>query len=473
MKKIIVVLFAFIAIGSVHGQQLGTPTPLQQILNALPAIPIAGRSLKFEFGGTAWVAKLNGENLLAGTVETVDVSGGSILTLKQTHIWAGAAGRAAGGVLGGALGGVVGSLAATWVATPGPEIVLDYNNGTLSAASDARIAEARSTGGAPTTASSATAAGAASSGLRAAEAAIAAANAAMETRAAETRLAEALVAAEAKAAETREAERRATEARSANSSESNIRLADARAAEARAAEALAVAEARMAEARAIEAREAERRMTEASTAAEGRTAETLAEVRSPSAAAAETPAPREQAELTAGKLSFKGSLGAIFGFTSYAWTESYDNGNIKNYYVTYLNVIMPTWNLRLLFPFENKLRIGLGFEGAFTIGKIEVVSNDAYMTMYGTLAPYAIVGYNNAYLHIGYDFGFGGLYIAPSFTINKHLMLGVPMTLLGSNRNPSIGAIVSPVDNYDSWYGHYTFEGKLLYQIGVSIQYVF
>jgi len=148
MKKIIVVLFALVTIGSVSGQQLGIPTPLQRILNELPAIPIAGRNLKFQFGGTTWIATVNGENALAGTVETVDISGGSILTLKQTHVWAAAAGRAVGGLLGGgALGGAVGSLASTWVATPGPEIVLDYNSvgprATLSMASEARIAEAR------------------------------------------------------------------------------------------------------------------------------------------------------------------------------------------------------------------------------------------------------------------------------------------------------------------------------------------
>ncbi|MDR2575902.1 MAG: hypothetical protein LBC52_05605, partial [Treponema sp.] len=67
MKKIIMVLFAFITVRSAFGQQLGTPTPLQRILNELPAIPIAGRNLKFMFGGTTWIATVNGENVLAGT----------------------------------------------------------------------------------------------------------------------------------------------------------------------------------------------------------------------------------------------------------------------------------------------------------------------------------------------------------------------------------------------------------------------
>jgi hypothetical protein len=279
MKKIVAVLFAFITVGSAFGQQLGAPTPLQRILNDLPAIPIAGRNLKFIFGGTTWIATVNGENVLAGTVESLDIDGGSILTLKQTHIWAAAAGRAVSGVLGGALGGAIGSVANVWVATPGPEIVLDYNSSgpraSFSLASEARIAEARAAGvrtaealAMGTLSAVAGAVGVPQSGIREAEAFIAAANAAMEARAAETRLAEALVAAEAKAAEAREAERLVTVARSAaNPNDSNIRLAEARAAEARAAEALATAEARMAEVRVAEARETERRATEASVVA--------------------------------------------------------------------------------------------------------------------------------------------------------------------------------------------------------------
>jgi hypothetical protein len=278
MKRIVAVLFALVTVGSAFGQQLGAPTPLQRILNDLPAIPIAGRSLKFQFGGTTWIATVNGENVLAGTVESVDINGGSILTLKQTHIWAAAAGRAVGGLLG-PLGGAVGSLASTWVATPGPEIVLDYNSAgpraSFSLASEARIAEARASGvrtaealAMGTLSAVAGAAGVPQAGIREAEALIAAANAAKEARAAETRLAEALVAAEARASEAREAERLAAVARSApNPNESGIRLAEARAAEARAAEALATAEARMAEVRASEAQAAERRAAEASVVA--------------------------------------------------------------------------------------------------------------------------------------------------------------------------------------------------------------
>jgi len=137
------------AVIPVYAQQLGTPTQLQKTLNELPAIPIAGKNLKFLFGGSNWIATANGENVLAGTVETVDINGGSILTLKQTHVWAGAAGNAVAGRLG-PFGKAVSSATNTWVATSGPEMILDYNNSgqraTLSKASEERIAEARTAG---------------------------------------------------------------------------------------------------------------------------------------------------------------------------------------------------------------------------------------------------------------------------------------------------------------------------------------
>jgi hypothetical protein len=146
MKKIITVLFAFLAAGSIYAQHLGAPTELQKDLNELPAIPIAGKNLKFVFGGTTWVASVNGANVMAGTVEILDVDGGSILTLKQTHIWGAAVvGEAVTGKLG-ILGKAVSKATNTWVATPGPDIVLDYSTEprpTLSLASEERIVEAR------------------------------------------------------------------------------------------------------------------------------------------------------------------------------------------------------------------------------------------------------------------------------------------------------------------------------------------
>ena len=130
--------------GSNGAQQPGTPapgvaTPLQIILNALPAIPIAGNSLKFQFGGDRWTATVNGQNFSAGTIESEDTDSGSLLTLKQTHIWPGAVGKTAGRIAnripgasaaGGALntaGNIAGAVGP--IEASGPVIVLEYKAG--------------------------------------------------------------------------------------------------------------------------------------------------------------------------------------------------------------------------------------------------------------------------------------------------------------------------------------------------------
>ena len=85
----------------------GVPAVLQPVLNSLPAISIAGNSLKFEFSGENWLAKVNGRNFLEGTITSVNTEEGSILTLKQTHTYV--AGRR--------------------VNTPGSDIILEYKKG--------------------------------------------------------------------------------------------------------------------------------------------------------------------------------------------------------------------------------------------------------------------------------------------------------------------------------------------------------
>ena len=120
-------------------QQSGMPMQMQTILNALPAIPIAGNNLKFQFDNDKWTATVNGENFSAGTIEREDTNDGSILTLKQTHIWPGTAGKTAGRVAnmipgGGAVGSALntaGSIAgaAGAVEAAGPVIILEYKAG--------------------------------------------------------------------------------------------------------------------------------------------------------------------------------------------------------------------------------------------------------------------------------------------------------------------------------------------------------
>jgi len=86
---------------------LGPPNVFQLALNLLPAIPIAGNNLKFEFGGDAWLATVNGRNLFTGYLTLKENDEGSIIiTLQQTH-----------------------SYGIRWMKTPGAEIVLEYNRG--------------------------------------------------------------------------------------------------------------------------------------------------------------------------------------------------------------------------------------------------------------------------------------------------------------------------------------------------------
>jgi len=118
---------------------LGQPSLLQQGWNLLPAIPIAGNNLKFQFGGDTWIATVNGENFSAGTIKIEDTNDGSILTLKQTHIWPGAVGRTAGRIANKIPGGsTIGSAlnaagtiagAAGAIETSGSVIVLEYKKG--------------------------------------------------------------------------------------------------------------------------------------------------------------------------------------------------------------------------------------------------------------------------------------------------------------------------------------------------------
>jgi hypothetical protein len=117
---ILVLSITFIVIGCASGPkgpQLGSPTQLQQTLNRLPAVPVAGNNLKFEFFGDAWIAKNNGVNFIGGTVVSEDNDDGSILNLTQTHTYSTQQKPGVGGNVG-------------WVKTPGPAIVLVYNSTT-------------------------------------------------------------------------------------------------------------------------------------------------------------------------------------------------------------------------------------------------------------------------------------------------------------------------------------------------------
>jgi hypothetical protein len=113
---VLVLAITFVVMGCASGPKLGEPTELQQLLNELPEVPVAGKSVKFEFGGEGWISRVDGKEFLAGTFASEDTADGSILTLTQTHIYSDEQKPGIGGDVG-------------WVKTPGPAIVLEYKKG--------------------------------------------------------------------------------------------------------------------------------------------------------------------------------------------------------------------------------------------------------------------------------------------------------------------------------------------------------
>ena len=121
--------------------QLGTPTPFQQTFNTMPAIsiPLVGKSFKFELGGDNWIAKVNGENYLAGNCIMEETENGYIINLKTTHVWSGVVEdvidllQKAGIPLGPAAGPLrtaarLASIVANWIPLNVSSIILEYNN---------------------------------------------------------------------------------------------------------------------------------------------------------------------------------------------------------------------------------------------------------------------------------------------------------------------------------------------------------
>ncbi|MDR0456082.1 MAG: CIA30 family protein [Treponema sp.] len=73
--------------GGTSGPQSNLPPLLQSAINQLPAIPIAGRNLKFQLNSDTWTAQVSGKDFLSGTLTFIDTDEGYILTLKQTHTY--------------------------------------------------------------------------------------------------------------------------------------------------------------------------------------------------------------------------------------------------------------------------------------------------------------------------------------------------------------------------------------------------
>ena len=122
-KQINIIAFSIFAlsvglfiVGCASAPKLGKVTPMQQTLNDLPAVTVAGKKLKFQFGGDVWFSKVDGKDFSAGSFKSEDAATSSTLTLKQTHMYSTEKKPGIGGELG-------------WVPAAGPDIVLLYKAG--------------------------------------------------------------------------------------------------------------------------------------------------------------------------------------------------------------------------------------------------------------------------------------------------------------------------------------------------------
>ena len=125
-KQIKVFLIAVVGIIAINVSNasaqptFGAPTDYQQKVNeAVASVPIniAGRQVTLSLEGDFWRGKLNGNDILAGECTVEETEDGSIITLQQQWAYVDSGRR------------VLGVAVASWVRTPGPQIVLEYKEG--------------------------------------------------------------------------------------------------------------------------------------------------------------------------------------------------------------------------------------------------------------------------------------------------------------------------------------------------------
>jgi len=124
MKKFyfLAALFFTFAV-SVNAQpKFGTPTAFQKTINEIISkipINIAGNSVSISFEGDSWRGKLNGQDLLAGIFKIDEGPDGSIITIKQSWLFADTGKKVP----------ITNKPIATWVDTPGPELFFQFKKG--------------------------------------------------------------------------------------------------------------------------------------------------------------------------------------------------------------------------------------------------------------------------------------------------------------------------------------------------------
>ena len=141
----------------------------------------------------------------------------------------------------------------------------------------------------------------------------------------------------------------------------------------------------------------------------------------------------------------------------------------------WINWLSPTFNLRFLHSLENNLSLGLGFNLTLSFFGINLNPSPGAHNLFavtdGTLAPYVIIGHNNLSFHLGYNFVFGALYLSPNFMLTERFMLGIPVSLFGSNRNGTIASLMMPPRERVN--PPTEFSTRSYFSIGISFQYVF
>jgi hypothetical protein len=108
---------------SVNAQpKFGTPTVFQKTINEIISkipINIAGNQVNISFEGDSWRGKLNGQDLLAGIFKIDEGPDGSIITIKQSWLFADTGKKVP----------ITNKPIASWVDTPGPELFFQYIKG--------------------------------------------------------------------------------------------------------------------------------------------------------------------------------------------------------------------------------------------------------------------------------------------------------------------------------------------------------
>ena len=182
---------------------------------------------------------------------------------------------------------------------------------------------------------------------------------------------------------------------------------------------------------------------------------------------------KQTASVDSSSFSVKFSLGGVVGV---AFGEQENNGYTGSW--TIYNLINPTFDIRCLFPMENKLQFGFGGDiGLYLYGLwfsndfdyiTDIVRGESNLHVFlvgATLAPYGIIGYNHLFLHAGYDFFLGALYLSPCFVINDHLMMSIPMSLFGGNKLGIYSFLMNRREGFED-------ARQKIFHIGISFQYI-